>query len=130
MRAARVNVWIVSVMIGLLLPLFTAPKAEAYVWMIRHGYTGCTPCHTDPSGAGPLAAYGRAQGDLLLRTQYGAAPEEASPAAGFLWGAIPLPESLRLGGDVRSALLTSKQDTGRLAQRFILMRADLYGDVK
>ncbi|HEY6562199.1 MAG TPA: hypothetical protein VI072_33255 [Polyangiaceae bacterium] len=45
--------------------------AEAYTWMIRHGYGGCTTCHADPSGGETLTAYGRIQGDLLLRMRYG-----------------------------------------------------------
>jgi hypothetical protein len=46
-------------------------RAEAYPWMIRHGYGGCLTCHSDPSGGETLAPYGRVQGDLLLRMQYG-----------------------------------------------------------
>jgi len=46
-------------------------RAEAYTWMIRHGYGGCTTCHADPSGSETLTAYGRIQGDLLLRMRYG-----------------------------------------------------------
>jgi hypothetical protein len=98
--------------------------------MIRHGYTSCTPCHTDPTGAGPLAAYGRAQSDLLLRSRYGETAEEASPSSGFLWGALELPDNVRVGGDLRAAFLTSKADTGPINRRWILMRSDLYGDLK
>ena len=47
-------------------------SAQAYPWMIRHDYTGCATCHVDPSGGGVLTAYGSAQGDMLLRTRYGA----------------------------------------------------------
>jgi len=60
-----------------------APDASAYAWMIRHHYTACATCHVDPSGGEALTPYGRAQGELLLRTQYGseaAAPPE--PPAG------------------------------------------------
>jgi hypothetical protein len=45
--------------------------AAAYPWMIRHGYGGCLTCHADPSGGELLSAYGRVQGDLLLRMRYG-----------------------------------------------------------
>ena len=46
--------------------LFAATRpAHAYTWMIRHGYGGCTTCHTDPSGGETLTRYGRAQSDLL-----------------------------------------------------------------
>ena len=53
------------------LVLVWSADAHAYTWMIRHGYGGCTNCHTDPSGGEMLTPYGRAQGDLLLRMHYG-----------------------------------------------------------
>jgi hypothetical protein len=87
-----------------------ARRAEAFPWMIRHEYAGCIPCHADPSGSGLLTAYGRAQGELLLRTHYGAVKkgqeEEAGPAAGFLWF-IKEPDWLLVGGSVREAVLTT-----------------------
>jgi hypothetical protein len=101
--------------------------------MIKHGYTGCMPCHTDPSGgAGALTAYGRAQSDVLLRMHYGPDSEagEADKTSGFLWGAVPLPESLRLGGDFREAYLSNQVEGASVQQQFITMRADLYGDIK
>src|SRR5450432_2783860 len=99
-RAARKMVRALSLIAFFVLPLLVGRTAHAYTWMIRHGYTSCTPCHTDPTGGGPLAAYGRAQSDLLLRSRYGGpAAEEADPSSGFLWGAVQLPENVRLGGD-------------------------------
>jgi len=131
MSSARVAYRAASIAVFVLIWLGAASRASAYTWMIRHGYTGCTTCHTDPSGAGALTAYGRAQSDLLLRSQYDEQPsEEASPAAGFLWGAITLPDELRLGGDLREGYLIAKSDVGPVTQRTILMRADLYGDIK
>lgn len=113
-----------------LLLLCLAKNAHAYPWMIRHGYTGCAPCHADPSGSGPLTEYGRAQGELLLRTRYGDTSEEAGKIAGFLWGEMKPPEELRLMGDFREAYLISKPDTGPPLRRFMTMRADLGADVK
>jgi hypothetical protein len=130
MSVKRGLVWAVIVGATFLVALLDARPAAAYTWMIRHGYTSCTPCHTDPSGAGPLAAYGRAQSDLLLRSRYGVESQEADPASGFLWGVLPLPDNVRLGGDVRGGLLSSKATVGPISQRFILMRSDLYGDLK
>src|ERR1700684_1736290 len=72
-------------------------RAHAYPWMIRHGYTGCMPCHTDPSGgAGALTEYGRAQSDLLLRMRYGESTDtgEADRTSGLL-GFQQLPEQAR-----------------------------------
>ena len=45
--------------------------AQAYPFMIRHGYTQCATCHTDPSGGTLLNEYGRAQSELLLSSIYG-----------------------------------------------------------
>lgn len=54
-----------------LLLLVWAEPAQAYTWMIRHGYGGCPTCHADPSGGELLTAYGRVQSDLILRMRYG-----------------------------------------------------------
>jgi hypothetical protein len=131
MKAARPIRWVVSVAIALVF-VFAASKAGAYPWMIRHGYTGCTPCHTDPSGgAGALTEYGRAQSDLLLRMRYGQTSEsgEADRSAALLW-AIPMPEEVRVGGDFREAFLSNHVDPSPVQQQFITMRADVYGDIK
>jgi hypothetical protein len=94
-----------GVLLGLLL---WAKPAAAYPWMIRHEYSGCGMCHADPSGGGVLTAYGRAQGDLLMRIHYdNKVPEEPDKTAGFLWGAWEPPEWLLLGGDFRDAILVN-----------------------
>jgi hypothetical protein len=124
--------WGIALAAGLIL-LLTSSSAEAYPWMIRHGYAGCLPCHTDPSGgAGALTQYGRAQSDLLLRTHYGpaGATGEADPSSGFLGGIVPLPDALRLGGDFREAFFSDKVEGAPLQQELITMRADAYADVK
>jgi hypothetical protein len=123
--------WVVALGLGLAL-LSAASSARAYPWMIRHGYTACMPCHTDPSGgAGVLTEYGRAQSDLLLRMPYGKVDEnaEASRTADFV-GFVPLPPELRLGGDFREALLTSQAENAPLEQELITMRADMTADIK
>jgi hypothetical protein len=100
--------------------------ARAYPWMVRHDYSGCIPCHADPSGAGLLTEYGRAQGDVLLRTRYtGAEQQEPSAAAGFLWGAAPLPEWLLLGGSGRYMLMHSRTDGAPSRTEFIQMVTEL-----
>jgi hypothetical protein len=114
--------------------LLLSSSAHAYPWMIRHGYTSCMPCHTDPSGgAGALTDYGRAQSDLLLRMRYGEVSDsgEADGTSALLWGLIaPLPGQVRLGGDFREAFYSNKADGVPLQDQFITMRADLYGDIK
>jgi len=107
-----------------------ASRADAYPWMIRHEYTGCSICHGDPTGGGVLTAYGRAQGDLLLRTHYstpkeGEEAEDPSPTAGFLWGAWEPPEWLLAGGSFRAATLVKKAASNPADVRFIQMQADL-----
>jgi hypothetical protein len=97
--------------------------------MIRHGYTQCSTCHADPSGAGPLNGFGRAQGDLVLRSRYGRAVDDVGPQAGVLWGALRTPEEVAVGGDLRGAWMTTKPGGVAASDRFILMRADLYADL-
>jgi hypothetical protein len=105
-------------------------RAQAYPWMIRHGYAACSMCHADPSGSGLLTAYGRAQGENLLRMQYGRSPDaEPGPEAGFLFGAVPLPDSLLLGGDGRWMLQRVMPAKGPSTNRQILMQADLEGQL-
>ena len=106
-------------------------SAEAYAWMIRHDYAGCNQCHADPSGGGLLTAYGRAQGEILLRAHYGKTQEDDDPGktGDFLLGALPLPEALLLGGDARLLYLSSKPEGAPSTNRFILMQTDLEGQV-
>lgn len=130
MRAPPAIVWAVSLAFGLILPMLCAPDAHAYTWMIRHGYSGCTPCHTDPSGGGPLTPYGRAQGELLLQTRYGETSEEASTLAGLAWGQVQTSDAVRLGGDFREAFFSLRADGAPASQRLITMQADLFGDIK
>jgi hypothetical protein len=103
--------------------------AHAYPWMIRHGYSACAMCHLDPSGGSVVTEYGRAQGDLLLRTPFGrkggAEEEEASPTAGFLWGAVKTPDWLLLGGTFRSLLENTRSAGSPSTTRLIAMQSDL-----
>ena len=105
--------------------LLVPSSARAYPWMIRHHYTSCSACHADPSGAGPISAYGRAVADSVIRmngTSEGAADLPAS--AGFLFGAVRTPEWLELGGDVRVMSLSSKTRGTPLTSRVIWMQLD------
>jgi hypothetical protein len=67
--------------LAMLFVFFLSARADAYSWMIKHGYAGCATCHADPSGGELLTRYGRAQSDLLLRMRYGkdAVSPQASP---------------------------------------------------
>jgi hypothetical protein len=124
--------------VALLIALSPWQRAEAHPWMIRHGFNGCTGCHTDPSGSPLLTAQGRTQGELLLRSQYEPGTRdcpdltrsEACRLGGFLWGAFDLPDGLRLGGKIRTAYSASKSADEAVESRPLLLRSDLYGDLK
>lgn len=100
--------------------LATPRRAEAFPWMIHHGYTGCAQCHVDPSGSGVLTAYGRAQSEILLRTHYGDARGNPDLTSQFLFGRVPIPSSVQIQPDLRALLIP---EPGNM--RFILMQADL-----
>jgi hypothetical protein len=110
--------------------LFWVRPAAAYPWMIKHEYNNCASCHVDPSGAGLLTAYGRAQSAVLLSSTFGKNPEEdPGPFKDFLFGALPLPDdpekgALNLGGFVRNAYIYSKRGQAS-DSRALYMQADL-----
>jgi hypothetical protein len=114
----------VSLLVALLW-LLVGP-AHAHSWMIREGYATCAECHLDPSGAGLLTDYGRAQSEILMRMPYeDRAPDwEPGKTKDFLWGAVPLPDWLELGGSSRSAYLLQKSGDVN-THRFIQMQADV-----
>jgi hypothetical protein len=114
----------------LVVSLFAARRADAYPWMIRHDYATCATCHADPSGAGIMTAYGRAQGEILMRMHYGESSEDEDPAklGNFLFGAVSLPEQLQLQADGRALYLHQaflpSQPSVKAVDRVILMQAD------
>jgi hypothetical protein len=115
--------------LAVLAVLAWARPAQAYAWMIRHDYTGCAQCHADPSGGSLLTAYGRAQGELLLRTQYGPPPDDPTKVASFLWGLFETPDWLLLGGDLRTLTLHQTTPGAPALNDTFLMQADLTGQV-
>lgn len=122
-RALRLALF-VGVLVGSLL---ASRRASAYPWMIRHEYAACTMCHADPSGAGIVTPYGRAQSEVLLRTHWGEPDEDADPAklGAFAFGLAPLPEWLDLQADVRTLLLrVSPPAPAPSTNRLVLMQAD------
>jgi hypothetical protein len=105
--------------------------------MIRHGYTACAQCHLDPSGGGPLTQYGRAMGEVILKSQYapanpGAEGESADPGPGanFLWGAFKLPDFFDLGGSVRVMELVNRVTDTPIDDRLLLMQSDLNASLR
>lgn len=101
-------------------------RAHAYPWMIRHGYAQCVQCHVDPSGSGPLTAYGRAMGEVLLRTRYKweRNDDKGAQLGNFLFGTIPLPEQLDLGGQARAAYYITKIEKTAVDKQLLWMQLD------
>lgn len=108
--------------------------------MIRHDYTGCAVCHVDPSGAGLLTDYGRAQNVLLMQMNYGSPfkGDEAPAYAGFAFG-VPLPDWLLAQVTFRGAEFWVSESTRATAsapsvtqsdQRFLMMLLDARAELK
>lgn len=118
------GLWLLRAVPGLIVAAW-AGHAEAYTWMVRHGYAQCGACHVDPSGSGPLTAYGRGVGGLVMSMPWGPPSDEPSNSGGFLWGAAQPPEWLLPGGDVRLAALYSKIEGVPIHDELFLMQADV-----
>jgi hypothetical protein len=127
--------------VALALSLSLPDSAQAYPWMIRHDYSGCGACHVDPSGAGLLTDYGRAQAVLLMQMHYGAAPkeDEAPGYLGFMFGLFPIPDWLLAQVTFRGAEFwvsqTSPGSPGNPSvtasdQRFLMMLLDARAELK
>jgi hypothetical protein len=78
----------------------------------------CFACHLSPAGGGLLNENGLATADSISR--FGTAPE-------FMYGAIPQPSWLALGGDLRGASGFDSWPTHELAT--FPMEADLYAAI-
>ena len=105
--------------------LFLPRTASAYPWMIRNDYTSCATCHVDPSGAGLMTQYGRAQSEVLLRTHWSKTDGEDPSKGGFMFGLVPLPEKGPLFQfDQRSAYLYTKAPSAPALKKVILMQTD------
>lgn len=100
--------------------LLLSLQAHAYPWLIRHDYVQCVACHRDPSGAGPTTRYGRFAGLEAIHMSGG--DDALDPD--FLFGAVPTPEWLDVGGDVRLLSLSQKSRGVPATQRLIWMQLD------
>lgn len=97
--------------------------------MIRHGYTSCVICHTSVAGGNLLNEYGRSLSKELLSqpTLFGKKANESDEQ--FLAGTVPLPEWMRLGGDVR--LLQTFVENSQVSKgRFLIMQVQVDADAK
>ncbi len=114
----------------LLFALTLSAAASAFPFMVRHNYASCAVCHVDPSGAGQLTAYGRAQSDVLLRWRPVPPPKgteiELSKTSNFLWF-IEMPEWLNLSGNIRGGAFVPISSGSSI--RPLYMATDLYATV-
>ncbi|MGO9064219.1 MAG: hypothetical protein ACLPM8_05840 [Myxococcaceae bacterium] len=138
LHVARRWAWLFLATLALLL---LPTSAEAYPFMIRHDYTGCGVCHVDPSGAGLLTDYGRAQDVLLLQMNYGAPfkGDEAPSYANFAFGVVPLPDWLLAQVTFRGAEFWVAETTAATPteaaitasnQQFLMMLLDARAELK
>ncbi|MCI0570301.1 MAG: hypothetical protein L0Y66_06090, partial [Myxococcaceae bacterium] len=107
-------------------------SAGAYPWMVKHNYANCGSCHVDPSGAGLLTQYGRAQSELLLETQWSPPSDdgEVSPTTGPVWGLVQPPEWLLLGASFRGgALYTQSANPNNGSQSSAVRPLQMASDV-
>jgi hypothetical protein len=107
--------------------------ADAYPWLINHGYAKCAACHVDPSGSGQLTQYGAALHDVAVR--WHADPKELesgepSPLSAALFG-LPQPEWLNVSGNIRAGgMLVGRSDAIDKARAIpLLMASDVYATV-
>jgi hypothetical protein len=112
----------------LLLVLLGFPTVSAaFPWMVKHNYGSCAACHVDPSGAGQLSPYGRAQAHNILQwrlTKPAKEEEEVPKSANFLWF-LEMPEALNLSGNLRGGALINPGSPVRP----LIMAGDLYATV-
>jgi hypothetical protein len=75
--ASRALPHLLALTIGLVVLSFS-PRAHAYTWMIKHGYSSCGACHSDPSGGELLTVYGRAMSEAFLSSKWGGDSESSA----------------------------------------------------
>jgi hypothetical protein len=93
-------------------------RASAYPQYQLSRDQTCSSCHLSPSGGGLLGENGYSVAETL--SQYGTTPE-------FMYGKLPLPSVLAVGGDFRGATGYIANPDGGFA--VFPMQADLYAHV-
>ncbi len=99
-----------------LIVLFPFSSASAFVENVTHGYVNCTSCHVSPTGGGLLTSYGRSLSRELMST-WGWENSEAP-----LFGALNLPESVKLGGDFRTIQTRFENSQIKQGQQFEMQK--------
>jgi hypothetical protein len=91
-----------TLLVAWILLIASSRRAASYPhFQLATGSSRCAQCHLSPAGGGLLTAYGRDESADTIST---------GGNGGFLHGAITLPESVSIGGDLRVATLAN--DTG------------------
>jgi hypothetical protein len=122
-RSGRSRAILLSSTVLALVASTLAPRAaNAYAWMIAHGFSGCAACHLDPSGGGLLTELGRSEAVDSLRSHYGGG--EVAPLSSNL-GLVANPDWLLTGASLRVMDLLMKTDGAAASNSVILMQADL-----
>ncbi len=104
-------------LVAIALVLCAATPASAYPQFQLAKDATCTGCHLSPAGGGQLSENGLNVAETI--SQWGTAPE-------FLYGLVPAPPWLSLGGDLRSAAGLSGSPDRRWVK--FPMQAEIYAD--
>jgi hypothetical protein len=122
----RRHVGLLCLLLGI---FFHSPSAQAYPWMIKHGFFKCGSCHTDPSGGETLTEMGRYEAQHLL-SMNGDPNGELHAYSEFSFG-TPQPDALRLGGSYRHMLVYTASNGSTPSQTSTFpMQLDVYGSGK
>jgi len=114
MTLARWSVLAIAILINL---IASAPEANAFPEMVRHGYANCVSCHVNLGGGGVLNEYGRALSLEALSTW--GTEKEAQTA----YGLFTSPEWLNAAIETR-ALGYALEQPDTLTLSTVLMQAD------
>lgn len=106
---------VIGIALGVALLVVNAPRAAAYPQYQLSRDQTCTSCHVSPAGGGLLTENGYNVAEAA--SQFGTPPE-------FMYGKVPQPTWLALGGDLRGA--TGYVHTPDGAFTLFPMQADLY----
>jgi hypothetical protein len=104
------------------LVLASRPAAAYPQFQFTSGTQRCAQCHFSPAGFGLITNWGRDEAADTISTTGG--------DGGFLHGAVSLPESVALGGDLRGAILYNDSGGDGMPELKVFpMQAELYGRV-
>lgn len=101
------------------LMLMGASVALAFPENVRHGYPSCRSCHASAAGGGALTPYGRGTAEAFMATW------SREGHGDRLYGLVPLPDWLLVGGDARGVGIVAPDARGYPATTTIPMQDDV-----